>query len=367
MTKVLEKPINSKISPGNFVPLLDTLAQPGTKLKKSGKNTLKRRAVAKYITNEIVFGLVDTESSLHQSYWNTFHCSHSLKQDGSKITGRYCNNRWCIVCNRIRTAKMVNSYLPSIRSDLAQPFFITLTVPNVPGSILRETVQGMLYNFVRINHLFRHRRTFSLKGIRKIECTYNVDRDDYHPHFHLIIDGSLPGEELINAWLEAYPDATREAQDIRPADEGSMIELFKYTTKLTTKNDITREDGKVEIRTVPMALDTIFQALYKIRTFQPINIRKVPVNEDIEELQSELFKDLSPGVESWTWLQQVSDWISPDGEMLTGCEAHKVYKVRRSAVKPAFRLDYNQFNSDAWADTLKQFEEFNREVWNKSP
>jgi len=31
--------------------LLDTLAQLGTPPKKSGKNNLKRRAVAKYLTN----------------------------------------------------------------------------------------------------------------------------------------------------------------------------------------------------------------------------------------------------------------------------------------------------------------------------
>jgi hypothetical protein len=329
-TKIHENSKNTTIHEKNESVFLDTLAQPGTNPKKSGKNTLKRRAVAKFITNEILYGLVDQDSTLNKTYWNSFHCSGTLLQDGKKITGKYCNNRWCIVCNRIRTAKMINGYMPTIKKEIINPFFVTLTVPNVGGEVLKVTVRKMLANFIRINHLFRYRRDFRIRGIRKIECTYNATENSFHPHFHLIIDGEQAAAELINAWLKAYPEAKRFAQDMRPADDGSMIELFKYTTKLTTKNDIHREGEQVEIKINPKALDVIFKALYKIRTFQPIGIKKVPVIEDIEELQAELFDDLKAlTVDVWNYEQAVSDWVSADGECLTGCEAYKHYKILR--------------------------------------
>jgi len=327
-TKITENTINPKFPPGNLPSFFNTLAQPGTKEKKTGKNTLKRRAVAKFISNAILLNLVDQDSDLNQSYWNSFHCSSALVQDGKKITGKYCNNRWCIVCNRIRTAKMINGYMPTIKQEIKQPYFVTLTIPNVVGSDLKRSVREMLSTFIRINNLFRHRRNYRIKGIRKIEVTHNSTENTFHPHFHLIIDTQLAAAELITAWLKAYPEANRVAQDMRPADDGSMIELFKYTTKLTTKSDITREGDKAEIKINPEALDIIFKALYQIRTFQPLGIKKVPVKEDIEELQAELFDDLSAlTCEVWGWEQKISDWVSADGECLTGCEAHKHYKV----------------------------------------
>ena len=29
----------------------------------------------------------------------------------------------------------------------------------------------------------------TLKGLRKYECTYNKKSNEFHPHFHLIVDG----------------------------------------------------------------------------------------------------------------------------------------------------------------------------------
>jgi hypothetical protein len=150
----------------------------------------------------------------------------------------------------------------------------------------------------------------------------------------MIVDGEPAAAELIDRWLKTYPEANRAAQDMRPADEGSMIELFKYTTKLVTKSDIKREDGKAEINIYPEALDVIFKALYKIRTFQAYGgITKVPVSEDVEEIQAELFTDLDAlTAEVWSWIQPISDWVSTDGECLTQCEAHKKYKVKKQGI-----------------------------------
>jgi hypothetical protein len=121
-----------------FPLLLDTLAQLVTDHPLKSLETLTRRAKAKFITSGLIFPLIDLNSDLKKSYWLTWHCTSVLLQDGQKITSRYCNNRWCIVCNRIRTAKMIKNYYPVIKSEIQDGYFVTLTIPNVQGQRLKQ-------------------------------------------------------------------------------------------------------------------------------------------------------------------------------------------------------------------------------------
>jgi len=170
-------------------------------------------------------------------------------------------------------------------------------------------------------------RNFRLTGIRKLECTYNVIVLNYHPHFHFVIDTRRAGLALISEWLNRYPDAVMEAQDIQKADEGTLMELFKYSTKIITKNELTRIDGKAIIKIHAKALDTIFQAMRNRRVFQPMGILKQPVSEDIEEIESQVLEQLKDEINVWKWEQEISDWVTEDGELLTGCNAYEKYKV----------------------------------------
>ena len=317
-----ERAENVRISPL----LLDTSAQLRTDHPLKSLETLTRRAKAKFITSGLIFPLIDLDSDLKKSYWRTWHCTSILLQDGQKITSQYCNNRWCIVCNRIRTAKMIERYYPVIRSEILDGYFVTLTIPNVQGQRLKQVVSDMILNFQRIKDKMRNRDHVKIKGIRKIEITYNPDRDDFHPHLHILIEGMQPAVLLQNEWLLRYPKAVDDAQDIRPSDSNSIIELLKYTAKLVNKNDYTRKDGKIQIGIHAAALDTIFKALYNRRTYQAFGIR-LNLNEDVDELKSEVYKEILSGIDTWCWDQDQSDWISTYGELLTGCDAHQIYQV----------------------------------------
>lgn len=302
----IQQSTEKTILPENSFPLLvHTLAQPDTKPPAKPVNILKKRAVAKYKTVEIILPLIDLQSDLNKSYWSTFHCCNVLLQDGKKITGKYCNNRWCLVCNRIRTAKLINGYLPVIKQQICEPYFVTLTIPNVSGVDLRGSIEEMTRTIIRINATFRFRKDFRLKGIRKIECVPGK-HNDFHPHLHLLVSGELAGHELIKAWLNSYPDADKRGQDIRPADQNSLIELFKYSTKITA-----------ESKNNPEALDTIFKALYKKRVFQPIGLKKLSVSEDIDGIQAQEIEDLKSDIEVWNWEQDLKDWLNSSGEFLT--------------------------------------------------
>ena len=286
--------------------VLDTLAQLRKPLQnqplQEGKKTLFKRARAKYISNALSLKLKDLHSELEASYFRTYGCASLLIQEEDRLTGRYCNNRWCLVCNRIRTAKLIKGYIKPLQ-ELSDPYFVTLTVPNVPGEDLRDEIKRMIAKFRQIKDAAR-KAQISLKGIRKIECTYNRDRKTFHPHFHLIVEGRGSAQHIVSSWLDKFPEATRDAQDLRPADDNSIYELFKYFTKINYKNG-----------TEVQALDQIFIAMQGLRTFQPMGIKKV--SEDVDELTSEVFAELEKRETQWVWVED--DWVDiGSGELLTG-------------------------------------------------
>jgi len=285
---------------------LDKLAQP----RKACLNPLQKRARAKTITLVMVHRLMKVKHTpLHNSYARTLECGSVILQADKTLTSKYCNNRWCLVCNRIRTAKMLNGYEKPLQK-LKQPYLVTLTLPNVTRGKLHTTVDLMLSELQRIRDTMRKRGRPAV-GIRKLEITYNREADTYHPHLHMIIEGVAIAGEVRDEWLLRFPRASDRAQDIRKAKPGAYKELFKYFTKLVMSSN-----GRVYFEPIPM--DVIFRSMKGRRVFQPMGITK-EVNEDIEELHSKEFKELDPGNYNWYWQKDVFDWVDLEsGELLTG-------------------------------------------------
>jgi hypothetical protein len=314
----------------NQRPLLDNIAQLTTKLcinnlettttttttTKTAPNyeALRRRARSKYYTSAVAKGLYSLDTDLKKSYGQTaWNCAISIEQTGEKFKSKYCNQRWCTVCNRIRTAKLLGGYEP-VLSQLKDLQFVTLTIPNVKAQFLRKAIKEMIAASRSIQKAAqkKHERdsgALQLIGIRKVECTYNHIANTFHPHFHFLIQGKEAAEHLKTEWLKHYSNASECSQDIRPAKEGSTQELFKYFSKLVTKIN-------GEAITLLQPLDVIFTAMRGLRTFQPLGLKKY-ISEDIEVLQAEVIEGAEPQTALWTW--QNSDWVHEDtAEALTG-------------------------------------------------
>lgn len=295
--------------------LLDTLAQLGTNSNTEPKDIgfLAKRARAKTFTAPLSVKLASLNSDLKKSYWNSYYCNESLTQEGNKITGKYCNNRWCSVCNRIRTAKLIQGYNVPL-SELEDKQFVTLTLPNCTGEKLRETIDFMLKSCKEVQEVFKKRhlrgkQDWQLVGIRKLECTFNHRTSTYHPHFHFLVEGEIAAKELVNEWLKRVPTASRQAQDVRKADVGAETELFKYFSKIVTKT----EKG---FTTFVEPLDVIFTAMRGLRVFQPIGLKK-DVSEDIEDIITEEISGIEEKFVDWKWFR--NDWVDKStGEVLTG-------------------------------------------------
>lgn len=265
---------------------------------------LKKRAIRIIKTKELIMQLADLQSSLENQYWSSYHCSRELKQEGNYIASEYCNKRWCFECNAIRSAKMINGYKPVLQQFWNKQF-VTLTRPNVDEFHLKDEIKSLVKDFtLTIRHL-RERKKIDIKGIRKIEVTYNRPRNNYHPHFHLIVDSLPSARAIVQEWLFRNPNASPDAQKIQKADETSFVELFKYATK---------EIANPKIRI--SALNVIFLSLIKIRTYQPFGIKKY-ISEDVDSLVRQAYGMLNPTEHKvWRFDDNKKDWISLWNESL---------------------------------------------------
>lgn len=277
---------------------------------------LRKRARAKYYSSGVAGGLYMLDSPLKKSYATTFfQCAETLEQIGTKVTSRYCGHRWCVVCNRIRTANLIKGYEGPL-SRLEDLRFVTLTVPNVGSNDLRETIERMVNEVQAIQNMFQKRQkrgqqVWQLVGLRKLECTYNAKTGEFHPHFHFIVSGKEAAKGLRAEWLRRVETATCKAQDVRKAGKGSERELFKYFAKMVTK-----VDGKHVTLLEP--LDIIFQAMRGLRVFQPMGGLK-KVSEEIEELKAVEVAGIQAVEETVYWQWDSSDWVNTEtAEARTG-------------------------------------------------
>ena len=303
---------------------LDTLAQLGqqppqvvTKAAKPHTGaTLLKRARAKYFSTPLAINLAKLRTSLEKSYRNTVYCSAILSQENGKIIGSYCGNRWCMVCNRIRTARAIARYFPTVEG-WEDKYLVTLTLKNMPAPELPSTLNNMVKAFQAAKLAMRRTDQVKLVALRKLECTYNFRTAEYHPHFHVVVNGELAARLLVLRWLEQHPDtADSKGQDIRRCDNDSVREMFKYFTKLVAKTRMVP----------PAALDVIFQSMKGHRVYQSVGFvitRKVP--DESEELMAPVNATEAPVRRSecvtWDWCQRLADWVDFEtGECLTGFE-----------------------------------------------
>jgi hypothetical protein len=281
------------------------------------KSILEKRARQKYISYGLSSKLYfdNPGSPLNSSYCGSMLCCDKLLQMGQKIQTKYCNQRWCLVCNRIRAARLISGYLSQIQT-FKDPYFVTLTKETVYACDLPDSMALMAAEWRKIADMGRKSR-IDFKGIRKAECTIRPG-GKYHFHFHLAVEGKENAEWLISRWIKQMKGkANPRAQDMRIANDNSLKELFKYFTKLTTKNP----DGKKVIIDT-RRMDVIFQAMKRKRVFQPFGGLRI-VLEDIQEIIGEEYEHLEHGFHVWKWYEE--DWINELGKCLTGHQSNEKF------------------------------------------
>jgi len=287
---------------------------------------LDQKVRSKFITNQLLFPLIDLKSPLNKSYWHTYYCCNILLQDGKKLTSKYCDHRWCVTCNRIRTAQAIHSYFNEVQS-IKDRHFVTISRRNVTERNLRTEIDDLIKDFAKCIRKVKRSLKTKIKAIRKLEITFNPNTNEYHPHFHIITSGHV-GNLIIQTWLGMQGiKASIKGQDIRPSNVGDTIELFKYTTKLfKIERKRKTPDGKQIIEIDAKPLDKMFQALKNRKTFQAYGLTK-QVPEQIENIMSQQYECLDERIEIWHWDEGIHNWVTALGEILTPTNHSDYYSI----------------------------------------
>jgi hypothetical protein len=310
----------------NLHPPLDTLAQldifPPSNTNAKALETLEKRAFAKYYTMKLLYPLIDLKNDREKMYWNTFHCVNTLEENTEgKITAKYCKNRWCIVCNKIRTGILHNTHKKSLQAIKTK--FVTLTTDLTRTCATKEDLATALDLMTKaFQKAWRNTRNKygKLKALRKTEVTWKDYRGTFHPHFHIILENnSDEAEYLVKQWLKQFPNADAKAQHISITDDKVFNETFKYLCKMwDTKYDKESKEYKITLPYPVEKMDNIFEVFKGKRTIQTYNLNDVEL-DDFEDIHATVFTDEIRDYHTlWNLDQELKTWVDySTGELRT--------------------------------------------------
>lgn len=158
-----------------------------------------------------------------------------------------CKNRFCPVCAWRKARKdalglsLMMQYVKQVESKSF--IFLTLTTPNVTAEHLESEIKHYNESFRRLSNR-KHFKSIAKGYVRKLEVTYNAERDDYHPHFHVLIAVNKSyfkdTKSYISQqeWLDLWRDVTGiseitqvKVQKIRQNNNKELYEMAKYSGK----------------------------------------------------------------------------------------------------------------------------------------
>lgn len=216
------------------------------------KQKLKTLAVSKAFKN-------DSKLMIGRSQ-RMFECASTLEYDINESGERrlkrvwFCKDRMCPMC-QTRRSRVVFHQVKNVCSAISKDFptykylLLTLTVPNVKIEDLPEKISEMSKAWNKLAK--RKKFKTSIKGwFRTLEVTYNASRDDYHPHYHVLLcvpsgyfkKTYIKHSDWLELWQSVMKDDSITQVDVRavkpnPKKQGSdaissaAAEVGKYATK----------------------------------------------------------------------------------------------------------------------------------------
>lgn len=161
--------------------------------------------------------------------------------------GNSCKNRFCPICawkKARKDALALSVMMGYLKQEESKEFiFLTLTAPNVPADELNDEIKHYNHSFKKL--MERKEVKSAVKGYaRKLEITYNEERNDYHPHFHVLIavDKSYFNNNRLyisrDRWLELWQQVTKnslitqvDVRKVRGSRDDKVYEIAKYSAK----------------------------------------------------------------------------------------------------------------------------------------
>jgi hypothetical protein len=302
--------------------------------KNDSETTLQLRRNSKAITTAMNGKLCYIDSVIHKDYQAAYYCNQYIFQDGNKIISKYCKKRSCLICCRIMAARLFQAYSKPLLEELKDLHMVTLTAPTVPANQLKKEIANRYNIFTKIRDNFRKTYGIKIKGFRKLEITYNLRTKEFHPHYHILIEGRQTAELIKRQWLKLIPNASEKAQNIKKVDSNGLFEVFKYVTKAIVKDTFNTK-----------ALDTMYVSLKGVRTYQSFGIKKTQ-EVKIDKYESLIISHKTEKIDVWKWCNNKNDWYTSEGEQLNKGELKKDTKKAIKIINKHETLEKRKDSND---------------------
>src|SRR5699024_315750 len=218
-------------------------------LDKSTKKKRKNGVLAYFMEKLVSENVLSAKTIERIRDCNTFMMMVADKtmENKKQHKGNTCKNRFCPICAWKKSRKdalALSVMMAYLKQDKKKEFiFLTLTAPNVPADELKKEIKHYNQSFQRL--MQRQEVKKAAKGYaRKLEITYNEERNDYHPHFHVLIavDKSYFNNNRLyiarDRWLELWQQVTKnpiitqvDVRKVRSLKENRIYEIAKYSAK----------------------------------------------------------------------------------------------------------------------------------------
>lgn len=192
-------------------------------------------------------------------------------------SANFCKDRLCGICSWRRSLKTFSQMMAvmNVASKDYEFIFLTLTVKNVSSENLDNQIKEMMKGFKRLTE--RKQFKDSIKGyFRALEVTYSRKRDDYHPHFHVVLAVSkgyfksrkyLKKDDFIKLWREAMRldyDPSVDVRKFKAATDAQLKKAVAEAAKYTVKDSdylVKHKNGKLNLDKTDEVVKTLSQAL----------------------------------------------------------------------------------------------------------
>lgn len=205
----------------------------------------------------------------------------------------FCKNRLCPMCNWRRSLKYSWQAKEIIDEALKQYpngrfLFLTLTVKNVPGRDLSQAIIELNKSFDR---LFRRKKVSKnmIGYIRALEVTYSDERDDYHPHIHVLLmvkPTYFKGKENYisqSDWTEMW-------------EQSAKLDYTPLVNIKAVKEKVARDDLKNDFSEDGIMKAVLETAKYPVKPFEVERDKKGNVIERSEEKLTQITGELMDGL-----------------------------------------------------------------------
>lgn len=191
--------------------------------------------------------------------WLEFWGTH--EELGKLKNANFCRLRLCPMCVGRRSEKVFGQ-VSKIMDYMVENYdyryiFLTLTVRNIVGNDLSKAIDELMKAWNTLNDKTKKFKKICKGFFRALEVTYNFEREDFHPHIHVIIavnkryfekkdakSGYLNHDEWMKMWRKCANldyDPWVYIETVKPDDgkkvkgeityAGAIAELAKYTVK----------------------------------------------------------------------------------------------------------------------------------------